>query len=45
MKDAKVLESNDIKAIIAEKFGVPEKNVIQSKYSYTVILEDEEEEL
>lgn len=42
MKDAKVLDTNDIKKIIAEKFGVPEENVIKSQYSYTVVLEKEE---
>ena len=44
MKQAIVLDSNDIKKIIAEKFGVPEENVIKSQYSYTVITEDESEE-
>lgn len=42
MKNAVVVDSNDIKAIIAKEFDVPEKNVIQSKYSYTVILDKEE---
>ena len=45
MKDAKVLDTNDIKKIIAEKFGVPEENVIKSQYSYTVVLEKEEKKL
>lgn len=44
MKQAIVLDSNDIKKIIAEKFGVPEENVIKSQYSYTVITEDKSEE-
>ena len=38
MKKAIVLDSNDIKAILAEKFCVPESDVIKSQYSYTVIL-------
>lgn len=42
MRDALVVDSNDIKEILAEKFNVPEKNVIQSKYSYTIILDKEE---
>lgn len=42
MKDAKVLDTNDIKKIIAEKFDVPEENVIKSQYSYTVIIEKDE---
>lgn len=41
MKKAIVLDSNDIKAILAEKFGVPESDVIKSQYSYTVILPEE----
>lgn len=43
MQNAIVVNANDIKKILAEKFGVPEKNVIQSKYSFTVILEEEKE--
>ena len=41
MKKAVVIDANEVKAILAEKFGVPEANVIKSQYSYTVILEDE----
>lgn len=41
MKKAIVLDSNDIKAILAEKYGVPEKNVIKSQYSYTIAFEEE----
>lgn len=44
MKQAIVLDSNDIKKIIAEKFGVSEENVIKSQYSYTVITEDKDDE-
>lgn len=43
MKQAIVVEANDIKAILAEHFNVPESNVIKSQYSYTVILQKEEE--
>lgn len=38
MKDALVVDANDIKTILAEKFNVPENNIIKSQYSYTVIL-------
>ena len=38
MKNAIVLEQNDIKAIIAKHFNVNESDVIKSQYSYTVIL-------
>ena len=44
MKQAVVLDSNDIKKLIAEKFEVPEENVIKSQYSYTVITEDKDDE-
>lgn len=40
MKDALVLDANDIKKLIAEKFGVPEKRVIKMQYSFAVVLED-----
>ena len=42
MKNAIVLEPNDIKKILAEKFNVPENNVIKSQYSYTIIKESKE---
>lgn len=45
MKKAIVLDQDDIKAIIAEKYDVSEKNVIRSQYSYTVILEKEDEQV
>lgn len=35
-----VIEPEDIKKILAEKYNVPEKNIIKSQYSYTVILDD-----
>lgn len=41
MKKAVVVEVNDIKAILAKHFGVPETNVVKSQYSFTVILESE----
>ena len=41
MKNAKVIEPNDIKKILAEKFNVPESSIIKSQYSYTVVLESE----
>ena len=42
MQNGVILDSDDIKAIIAEKFGVDPKNVIKSQYSYTVITDKEE---
>lgn len=44
MRNAIVVDANDIKKILAEKYGVPESNVIKSQYSYTVILEPEKKE-
>lgn len=43
MKKAIVLDANDIKNLIAEKYGVKSENVIKSQYSYTVITDDEPE--
>ena len=40
MKDAIALDANEIKKIIAEKFGVPVENVVKAQYSYFVIKED-----
>lgn len=37
MDTAVVLNSEDIKKIIAQHFGVEEKQVIKSQYTFTVI--------
>lgn len=42
MKRAVVLESKDIRKILADYYKVPEKNIVQNKYSYTIITESEE---
>ena len=42
MKDAILLDANDIKKLLAEKYNVPESNVIKSQYSYTIIKEESE---
>ena len=36
MKNAVILDVNDIKAIIAKHFNVPESSIIKSQYSYIV---------
>lgn len=41
MKPAIVLEQSDVKAIIAEKYGVDEKEVIKTQYSYIVLTGEE----
>jgi len=38
MKNAFVIEQSDIKALIAEKYGVDEKSVIKTQYSYIVLI-------
>lgn len=43
MKNAIVIDVNDIKKILAKEFNVPESNVIKSQYSYTIVLEEENE--
>lgn len=37
MKNAIVIDANDIKKILAEYFNVPEERIIKSQYSYTII--------
>lgn len=44
MKQAIVVDANDVKKILAEHFGVPEENVIKSQYSYTIIVEKHEKD-
>ena len=43
MKPGVVLNSKDVMRIIAEHFGVDEKMVVKSQYSYTVITDKETE--
>lgn len=43
MKKALVVDANDVKQILAEHFNVKPENVIKSQYSYTVVLENEED--
>lgn len=40
MKKAIVLTKKDLKKIIATYYGVEEKDVLPSKYSFTVILDE-----
>lgn len=41
VKKALVIDANDIKKMLAEKYDVPESQIIKSQYSYTVVLEEE----
>lgn len=43
MKDAKILDANEIKELIAKEFDVPIENVIKMQYSFAVILKEEVE--
>ena len=42
MRNAQIVDPSDIKKMLAEKFNVPEKNIIKSQYSYTVILQEDD---
>lgn len=42
MKKGIILEANDIKKIIAERFNVDESKVIKSQYSWAVVTDDED---
>jgi len=39
MKQAIVIDANEVRELLAEKFEAPVENVIKSQCSYTVILE------
>lgn len=43
MKDAKILDTNEIKRILAKEFDVPIENVIKMQYSFAVVLNEESE--
>lgn len=36
MSDGIILDTDDVKKLIAEKFGVDEKDIIKSQYSWIV---------
>lgn len=40
MYNAVVLEQSDIKKLIAEKYGVDEKDIIKTQYSYIIAKSD-----
>lgn len=44
MRKGIVIDAEDIKKMLAEKFGVSPDKVIKSQYTYTVIVEDEPNE-
>lgn len=42
MRNAIVLDANDIKKILAERYGVDEKDIIKSQYSFTIMVPEDE---
>lgn len=40
MKNAIVVDANDVKEILAKHFGVKPDDVIKSQYSYTVVMDN-----
>ena len=42
MRKAIILDSDDIKKILAEKYGVDEKKVMKMQYSYVIDTEEDE---
>lgn len=44
MKNAVHYDAEDIKKILAERHGVNPKNVIRNQYSYTVVLDEKEDD-
>lgn len=43
MKRGLVLDANDIKKILAERFNVSEDKIIKNQYSFTILLDIESE--
>lgn len=44
MKNAIVVDANDVKLILAKHFDVKPEDVIKSQYSYTVVLGNNSED-
>ena len=44
MRNAIVLNQKDIKKMLAEHYGVDEKDILNSQYSYTIMLTEENSE-
>lgn len=42
MYNAIVLEQKDVKKLIAEKYGVDEKDIVKTQYSYIIAKSDSE---
>lgn len=42
MQTGLILSQSDVKTVLARHFGVPEENVINSKYSYIIVGADNE---
>lgn len=44
MKKAVVISASEVSKILADKFNVPESNVLKQKYSFVVILDEESDD-
>ena len=42
MKDAKILDTNEVKRILSKEFDVPVENIIKMQYSFAVVLNESE---
>ena len=42
MKDAKILDTNEVKRILAKELDVPVENIIKMQYSFAVVLNESE---
>ena len=45
MTNGIILDADDIKKILAEKYGVDEKNIIKSQYSWIIKTESDAKEI
>lgn len=43
MKEAIVVDANDVKKILAEHFGVKPEHVIKAQYCYTIVKDNKED--
>lgn len=44
MRNAIVLDANDIRKILAERYGVDEKDIIKSQYSFTIMVPEDDKQ-
>ena len=44
MQTAIIIDANDIKKILAEKYHVPESRIIKMQYSFAILKDDKEDD-